>query len=154
MFSASTKTRAALVAVALSLLAPACGRGGAAAVDDELSVKLGMTPRDVRDRFAAGEGGAWAARAGGGEDFVLDWKGAPGSRFEQATFEFHLGMLVAVRAVAPKGTPGPLGVSATDVSVRAREAQPDGRVGLVLLSRDCPNHKDEAARLASRAGGS
>ncbi len=141
---------AALCALALATAPSACGRADAA-VDDELEVKLGMAPRDVRDRFAQSEGGTWAVRAGGGEDLVIDWTGTPTSRFERATFEFHLGMLVAARAVTKPGAPGPLGVSVTPVSVRAREASPDGRVGVTLLSRDCPNHKEEVAKLAARA---
>lgn len=125
-------------------LASACGTAEAEPVPH---VKLGMAPRDVRDRFQPGVPGAWHTAVGIGEDTALEWKAnaPPPSGFVDARFEFHLGMLVAIRAHA--AGPSREGVSSTAKTVTARAA--DGSV--TVLSRDCPTHKEEAERLASRA---
>jgi hypothetical protein len=65
------------------------------------NVRLGMAPRDVRDRFHPpnGDPGAWQTALGAGDDTVLEWTARdPQSTIREARFEFHLGMLVAMRA--------------------------------------------------------
>jgi len=120
-------------------------------------VRLGMAPRDVRDRFDGGGEGAWQTKVGGGagasDDTVLEWNASgEKSRATHARFEFHLGMLVAVRAHLRE----PIGASRVDltpktVTVRAPEA---GGTEVTILARDCPTHHDEAEALAAKAAAS
>jgi hypothetical protein len=137
-------TRAALVG--LALLA-ACGREPPDALPN---VKLGMSPRDVRDRFAVGEQGAWQTsfpeRAG--DDTVLDWSSGSGA-YDRARFEFHLGMLVAVRAHTRTASDERVDVTAKTVT--ARRPAPEGGTDLTVLARDCPTHHDEAELLVRSA---
>lgn len=123
-------------------------------------VRLGMTPRDVRDRFEPGGEGSWQTRVGGGagatDDTTLEWSAtSEAGRVGHARFEFHLGMLVAVRAHL-RGATGPGGsadVSATPKTVTARVAggAPKGGTDVTILARDCPTHHDEAELLAAKA---
>src|SRR3954453_15062026 len=92
--------RVLLVSLMLAL-SVACNRDA----PNELvpGVRLGMSPRDVRDRFDGGGEGAWQTKVGGGagasDDTVLEWSArGEKSRATRRRFEFHLGMLVAVRA--------------------------------------------------------
>ena len=110
-------------------------------------VKLGMTPSDVRQRFLAPPG-AWKATPG--EEMILDYSPDVGT-VPKVRFEFHSGMLVAIRATVAKQDPVASGSrEVTPGSVLSRE--PSGpEVSLVWLSRDCPTHKDEAERLIHRS---
>jgi hypothetical protein len=117
-------------------------------------VRLGMSPRDVRDRFDGGGEGAWQTKVGGGsgasDDTVLEWTASgAASRTTRARFEFHLGMLVAVRAHL-RETGGSERVDLTRKTVTVRTPQ-GGGMDLTILARDCPTHHDEAESLASRA---
>jgi hypothetical protein len=117
-------------------------------------VRLGMSPRDVRDRFEGAEQGAWQTRLGPGatDDTVLEWTAtAATTRATHARFEFHLGMLVAVRAHLRAPAP-PVGrVTATPKTVTGWSASTsDGGTELTMLARDCPTHHDEAELLASK----
>ncbi len=113
-------------------------------------MKLGMAPRDVRDRFGVGEQGSWQTsfpeRAN--DDTVLDWS-SPTSRFDRAHFEFHLGMLVAVRAHERAPSTGET-IQATTKTVTLRRPS-EGGTEITVLARDCPTHHDEAESLARRA---
>jgi hypothetical protein len=119
------------------------------------NVRLGMSPRDVRDRFDPGgpgkEAGAWQTRVGTGDDTVLEWSARDATtKVEQARFEFHLGMLVAVRAKLRDGS-GAERIEATPKTVLVRRPAGPGETELMLLARDCPTHHEEAESLASRA---
>ena len=112
-------------------------------------VKLGMTAGDVRERFR-GPAGAWKATTG--EEMLLDYSpdtgGAPKVRFE-----FHAGMLVAIRAKLDLHDPSAAASARREVTpgaVLTREADRQS-VSLVWLSRDCPTHKEEAERLVRGA---
>lgn len=147
-----------VLALALALaLAPVlgCARSeGAAATETFPGVRLGMSPRDVRDRFEEGAAGSWQTKVGGGagasDDTVLEWSASgDGSRATHARFEFHLGMLVAVRAHLRE----PIRAEKVDltpktVTVRLPQA---GGTDVTMLARDCPTHHEEAEALASRA---
>ena len=117
-------------------------------------VRLGMAPRDVRDRFDGGGEGAWQTKVGGGagasDDTVLEWSaGSDKTRATHARFEFHLGMLVAVRAHLREGIAAPhVDVTPKTVTVRNPEG---GGTEVTILARDCPTHHDEAEALAQRA---
>jgi hypothetical protein len=115
------------------------------------NVRLGMAPRDVRDRFKPGGDGTWQTALGKGDDTVLEWTGTdPKARLSRARFEFHNGMLVAIRARAPEPSAREL-VSATKMTVSVRAPAPEGGTNVTVLARDCPTHHDEAEGLASRA---
>ena len=117
------------------------------------NVRLGMAPRDVRDRFEPGGEGTWQTSVGSGtEDTAIEWKAAGGSaRVKDARFEFHLGMLVAIRATTRE--PGSEGerITSTAGSVTLRKRAPDGGTSIAVLARDCPTHKDEAESLVGRS---
>ena len=151
------RARSVLVAVAVAL-APTLGgalsgstNGCARHEPDALpGVRLGMTPRDVRDRFDAGGPGTWQTRVGAGDDTVLEWTAqGSGARIAQARFEFHLGMLVAIRArlVEPSSSDK---VELTPRTVTSRRPAEEGGTEVAVLARDCPPHREEAESLAGR----
>ena len=127
-------------------------------------VRLGMAPRDVRDRFEGGGDGAWqtligsGSRGGGGggagasDDTVVEWTASTDhSRVTHARFEFHLGMLVGVRAhlrePAVKNEPR---TEATPKTVTVL-VPAGGGTDITMLARDCPTHRDEAESLVAKA---
>jgi hypothetical protein len=115
------------------------------------NVRLGMAPRDVRERFAPGGEGGWQTALGAGDDTVLEWTARqPSSPVVQARFEFHLGMLVAIRARLNEPPPGER-VSATPKTVTIKGPAREGGTSVTVLARDCPTHKDEAESFASKA---
>jgi hypothetical protein len=138
--------------LAASLLGTACNRD--APNEAVPGVRLGMAPRDVRDRFQGGAEGAWQTKVGGGagatDDTVLEWTSAgETSRATHARFEFHLGMLVAIRAHLREPIREPrVDVTPKTVTVRAPEA---GGTEVTVLARDCPTHHEEAEALAAKA---
>ena len=141
-----------LHAVVFMLALVGCARdGGAEAVP---GVRLGMSPRDVRDRFDGGGEGAWQTKLGGGvgssDDTVLEWAAAAASsRATRARFEFHLGMLVAVRAhLRESAASERVDLTPKTVTVRTPEG---GGTEVTILARDCPTHHEEAESLAARA---
>lgn len=144
---------ALVLAIAAAFTIAACSRE---APNEALpGVRLGMAPRDVRDRFDGGGEGTWQSKVGGGagatDDTVLEWI-ATGekTRATRARFEFHLGMLVAVRAHLREPIEAQrIDLTAKTVTLRAPDS---GGTDVTILSRDCPTHHDEAEALAVRAG--
>lgn len=141
--------RALVLAVALALV-PACERSTLG--DTEFhGVKLGMLPNDVRGRFNVADG-QW--RTVPGDGLKLEWTGQGNAgSVRRAQFEFHNGMLVAVRAdlaASDASSKGPA-FAASPISVQARK-QADAGVSYVWIARDCPEHKAEVAGLLSAAG--
>jgi hypothetical protein len=133
----------------------ACGRE--ASNEPLPGVRLGMAPRDVRDRFEDGREGSWQTKVGGGtgasDDTVVEWSAASEkSRASTARFEFHLGMLVAVRAHLREGLAAER-VDLTPKTVTVRTPGPAGTGGtdVTMLARDCPTHREEAESLAAKA---
>jgi hypothetical protein len=146
-----------LVRVVLLVLAVALGLFGCArepANEAVPGVRLGMAPRDVRDRFEDGAAGGWQTKVGGGagasDDTVLEWSATGAqSRTTQARFEFHLGMLVAVRAHLREPVSSQrVDVTPKTVTVRTPAA---GGTDVTILARDCPTHHDEAESLVGKA---
>jgi hypothetical protein len=117
-------------------------------------VRLGMSPRDVRDRFDGGGPGGWQTKVGGGpgatDDTVLEWTAtSDATRATSARFEFHLGMLVAVRTHLREPA-GAEHIDLTPKTVSVRTPQGGGS-DVTILARDCPTHHEEAESLASKA---
>ena len=140
-----------LLALALALLA-GCAHDSTAELIP--GVRLGMSPRDVRDRFDPSGAGAWQTKIGGGpgatDDTVLEWTATgEGARATSARFEFHLGMLVAIRAHLREPVAAER-VELTPKVVTVRSPQAGGS-DVSVLARDCPTHHEEAESLASRA---
>jgi hypothetical protein len=112
-----------------------------------LGLRLGATPDDVRARFASE-----SFRTELGEDVALVAESPleagvlPGARFE-----FHDGQLVALRLRLADSHPEFAGQALlrSAQTLLHREPEPDGTVSVVLLSRTCPTHRDEALRLAA-----
>jgi hypothetical protein len=134
--------------------AAACSREEAEPVPN---VRLGMAPRDVRERFAPGAEGTWQTALGAGDDTVLEWTARqPSSPVVHARFEFHLGMLVAIRAQLSE-TVKKEHVTATPKTVTIKTpTQPgkgatDGGTTVMVLARDCPTHKDEAESFVAKS---
>jgi hypothetical protein len=117
------------------------------------SVRLGMSLRDVRDRFKPDAEGVWQTRVGTGDDTVLEWnaRGTP-SRIADVRFEFHLGMLVAVRAQLNESAAPGAGdeVTVSAKTVRHRAPLPGGGSSVTILARDCPTHREEAEGLVAK----
>ena len=119
---------------------------------------LGMTAPEVRQRFAAGAPGHWAASTSQvGEEALLWTADGAAAPIAHAAFEFHDRILVAVRAELASDTPEASGPPrmVTPVAVRAladdRSDAPtvgrDAPRSLTILARDCPTHASEVARL-------
>lgn len=142
--------RVRFAALALAMLLAACSHDAPDAIPN---VRLGMAPRDVRDRFhpSNGDPGAWQTALGNGDDTVLEWTARdPQTSIREARFEFHLGMLVAIRAK----TTDKLGreeISTTTKTVTAKAPIREGGSTITVLARDCPTHKDEAEGYASKS---
>ena len=139
-----------IVVVAVAVLLGACTRLEADAIPN---VKLGMAPGDVRERFDPGGPGTWQTSVGKvAGDTAIEWQAKDGSaRVKEARFEFHNGMLVAVRATTNEAPPASEKITKTPATVSARRAAPSGGTDVTVLARDCPTHKDEAATLAAKA---
>lgn len=113
------------------------------------NVRLGMAPRDVRERFEPGGPGGWQTSLGPGDDTAIEWTATGPAKVAHARFEFHLGMLVAMRArtTEPRTTES---VATTPKTVTVRRPAVEGGTDVTVLARDCPTHKDEAELLAQR----
>lgn len=138
------------VAAALALpLGVSCSRAEGEALPN---VRLGMAPRDVRERFQPGGEGSWQTALGAGDDTVIEWTTHdPRARVARARFEFHLGMLVAIRARTNEATTRE-DIRTTPKTVTIKEPSPEAGTDLTILARDCPTHRDEAESFAARSG--
>jgi len=127
-------------------------------------VRLGMSPRDVRERWvnSATSSGSWRVSVGPDGDTVLDWSenasaasnperspGAGSGPVKSARFDFHLGMLVAIHAQLREKTTRPI-VEITSAAASVREPASEGS-SLVIVARDCPTHRGEASAIEARA---
>ncbi|HVJ88965.1 MAG TPA: hypothetical protein VM580_04115 [Labilithrix sp.] len=141
------RTASIFLAFTLSLGA-ACSHEAKEALPN---VRLGMAPRDVRERFRPGGEGSWQTALGSGDDTVLEWTSRDGKApVASARFEFHLGMLVAIRARTTE-TSTREDVALTPKTVTVRAPASEGGTSVTVLARDCPTHKDEAESFATKA---
>lgn len=110
--------------------------------------KLGMSVADVRARFDVG--GSFHARPDGASGWALDWTATDASgSVRSATFEFHEGLLVAVRAVATESDAiaDRAGMTTTAGIVRRVNRRSDRLFDVLILSRGCPAHAAEVSRV-------
>lgn len=114
-------------------------------------IRLGMSVADVRSGLRAH--GTFAARPNGESGWALDWQGSDDSSLKRATFEFHEGLLVAVRAEVDRADPlaSAPGTTVTSGVVRRVTRRADGGFDVLILARACPAHADEVRRLISGA---
>lgn len=108
-------------------------------------VRLGMSATEVRARVEERTEGTWTTRLESG-DWVLERV----MEGQHARFELHDARLVAIRIEAPTAADFPASPSyeETEDGVLVRDAHGD-RVEATLLSRSCPTHREEAARLVA-----
>ncbi len=136
--------------VALVALVACRGSGGESAAF--YGARLGMTMRDVRAAFVPPSPGSWTAVQDGAVP-RLDWSATlAASPVASARFEFHNGMLVAVRAPLAESDVHAAGppVTTTSATVITRD-HVGGKVEYRWLSRECPAHKDEVAKILGAA---
>lgn len=148
----STTRRAALIAAPLALAAVAAATwwvARPAATTDVRGVRLGLGAADTRERFSPSGPGQWASD--GGTTAALRWTAQPPvGAVHEAVFEFHQGMLVAIRLrLDPaSGEAAGAALEVTPGRIVARERQGEEAL-LTVLSRTCPGHADEVARRLS-----
>ena len=114
--------------------------------------RLGMSVADVRSRFDAREAGVFHARPDVASACSIEWTQTPTERptgVRSATFEFHEGLLVAVRAVVDRSDAltHQTGLTVTSGTVRRVSSRPDAAFDVLLLSRACPAHAAEVRSL-------
>jgi hypothetical protein len=135
--------RGAVLALALA----ACGE---TRIPDFHGVRLGMTPREVRDRFDV-HGDFRVSTDSATDDITMRFEPGQSAAVTSAQFEFHMGALVAVRADVTKADPAWSGDDTT--ATRAEVLHRDRSASVThidWLSRECPTHAAEANRLAGK----
>ncbi|MFO0666162.1 MAG: hypothetical protein U0174_19570 [Polyangiaceae bacterium] len=146
--------RSIAAALLFASLALACAKGVPAEFH---GVKLGMQPGDVRARFDL-PSGHWKNDGGtstvGGGALKLTWKrDAGGDGPEEAVFEFHNGLLVAIRARYAVGTHDAfaMGTSRLETSstVLARDDE-GGKKNVRWIAKDCPDHEAEVRSILGK----
>lgn len=128
-------------------------RRPAAEAIDLRGVRLGLSLSDTRARFQAPDEGSWSLQSS--PEPVLEWTTSrgEGSPVRHATFEFHSGMLMAIRLEVAPGSAEAAGPSLEVGTTRLVHRQPRGSsVSVVVLSRTCPTHAAEVKALLSGAG--
>lgn len=129
----------------LALVFAACGE---TRIPDFHGVRLGMTPREVRDRFDV-RGDFRVATGSATDDVTMSFAPAKPTSIESVRFEYHMGALVAVRAdvtdTDPAWSGDPTIVMRAEVLHRERAAS---FMHIDWISRECPTHAAEANRLA------
>lgn len=145
-------TRACLLTVALAVTLVIAGSGCRRDDPDVVPhVRLGMAPGDVRDHFEPGGPGAWQTSVGKvADDTAIEWTAtSPAAVVRHARFEFHVGMLVAIRATTTARAPDGERIVASSSSVIVRRPG-EGGTSIEVFARDCPTHRDEVTALIAR----
>ena len=111
---------------------------------DFMNVRLGMTPAQVRARIA--QPGRFVSTTDAEGLLVLTWTpNDPADPVEEARFEVHDGMVVAIRVRLRQERPADLAIAPE--YVRRTSPGPNGGAELTLLARGCPLHEEEVADL-------
>jgi len=117
-------------------------------------VRLGLSIAQVRARFDVATFGDFGAAFGCAEP-GLEWVARPGSEttVRRARFEFHMGMLAAMRlrvSEQDRAAHGPP-LESAHLTVLGRHGAADGSTAIVWLLRECETHAAEVAELQGRA---
>ncbi len=115
-----------------------------------LGVRLGMTLSQVRDRFE--HPGGWSTAVGDDGLVLLHWSPEGPSELREVSFEFHEGLLVALRgkvsgAFRDPSLNGSDPLTVDVAVVRQVTENQDGSRDLLLIARSCPSHRAEVATL-------
>ena len=114
-------------------------------------VRLGMSAHDVREAFDR------ALSVDMSDELALVWTRDEGQTFhdpalgdvQNARFEFHLGLLVAIRATGQTGRRDHHELTLSHAALRRVADDTQGRATLTLIARDCPTHAEEVRRLTA-----
>jgi hypothetical protein len=106
-------------------------------------VKLGMTAQDVRARFD--ESGSFRSES---EALTLT---TPGKDVTTARFEFHRGILVAVRASTARPPMGLESGARYSSGAVVEVSKANNAFAFRWIARDCPAHAEEAETLLRSA---
>jgi hypothetical protein len=140
--------RYAFLALSLSLVSVAGCNNPSEPPREYLDVRLGLVPRDVRSRVTIP--GTWESRTEGALT-VLDVRRNDRGSPESASFEFHNGMLVAVRARLTARDAlvanGPVLKQSSTAVWRIEEESTAGMHQLRWIARDCPAHAEEVKKI-------
>jgi hypothetical protein len=133
----------ALFQIALCVLASACSKGPA--IDEMHGVRLGMTPAEVRARFEPE--GTFSMTPGDEGELRLDWRAVGEQVLTEARFEFHEGLLVAIRAKHGAEATSVQRLEVSPWAVRVARVDANNRAETLLLARGCPAHESEVQEL-------
>jgi len=111
----------------------------------ERGVTLGMSEREVQSAFTDGPAGAWSRELACG-GVALEWtRVVPQAATRWARFEFHDGLLVAIRLQVEEASTARVEQSVTAV----RQERPfRGGTEITILTRSCATHAAEAEQIA------
>jgi hypothetical protein len=116
-------------------------------------VRLGMTSESVREVFVDAAAGRWSSRPGcSGE--ALEWArtDARATATRWARFEFHRGLVVAIRLLADPTLPIARHVDVTPAAIVDVRPGADGSTSTTVLAVGCERHLAEVRQvLASSA---
>ena len=131
------------VASAAVWLAIDAAVGARPPVWDVRGVALGMRESTVRRAFADRDAGRFDDVAGC-DARTIEWtRTTPGTATQWARFEFHGGVLVAVRVRSDEVAAPGSAIDVTPIAIRVRRVTDDGATVVTVLSRDCPTHRAE-----------
>ncbi len=115
-------------------------------------VRLGMTPDVARAAFADAPFGAWSDPPGCC-GLTLEWTRSGPTSTQWARFEFHDGLLVAIRLLADAPIPSAKAqYEVTPSFVSAVGPGAGGGTKTTVLARGCSTHATEAQQLMALAG--
>jgi hypothetical protein len=113
-----------------------------------LGVHLGMSLEGARAAFLDGAAGHWSSPPGCGGT-TLEWSRgeAHAAQARWARFEFHKGVLVAIRVLSDATPPPTRHIEVTPAAVSETRAGRDGSTSTTVLARGCEMHRAEVRQL-------
>ncbi len=111
-----------------------------------------MRLEDARAAFVDGSAGDWSTPPGCCGT-TLEWSRADvhGTQTRWARFEFHQGLLVAIRVLSDPSAPMIRHVEVTPAVVSETRAGADGSTSTTVLARTCKMHEAEVRQLLAAA---
>jgi len=114
----------------------------------ERGVTLGMSEREVQRAFTDGAAGLWS-RESACAGVALEWtRMDPRATARWARFEFHDGLLAAIRLQVDEA---PTARAEKTVTAVRQERPFGGGTAITILTRACSTHAAEAEQIASAA---